>query len=118
MLKISLRSISSHKLRLALTTLAVVLGVAFASGMLMLTHALNATFIDIFEGSAQDAPGSDSTRSARISRLKGTARIAASGPRTHVQKISDKKVSVGESPTVSPTIRGWMIDWITKLMTQ
>ncbi len=54
MLKISLRSILSHKLRLALTATAVVLGVAFASGMLMLTHALDQTFLDIFEGSAQD----------------------------------------------------------------
>ena len=35
-LKISLRSVLSHKLRLALIALAVVLGVAFASGMLML----------------------------------------------------------------------------------
>ena len=54
MLKISLRSVLSHKLRLALTAIAVVLGVAFASGMLMLTNALDRTFLDIFESSAQD----------------------------------------------------------------
>ncbi len=54
MLRISVRSIMSHKLRLALTAIAVVLGVAFASGMLMLTHALDRTFLDIFEGGAQD----------------------------------------------------------------
>ena len=54
MLKISLRSILSHKLRLALTALSVVLGVAFASGMLMLTSALDRTFLDIFESTAQD----------------------------------------------------------------
>ncbi len=54
MLKISLRSILSHKLRLALTAIAVVLGVAFASGMLMLTNALDRTFLSIFETTAQD----------------------------------------------------------------
>jgi putative ABC transport system permease protein len=54
MLKISLRSVLSHKLRLALTAIAVVLGVAFASGMLMLTSALDRTFVDIFESNAQD----------------------------------------------------------------
>ncbi len=54
MLKISLRSVLSHKLRLALTAIAVVLGVAFASGMLMLTNALDRTFLDIFESNAQD----------------------------------------------------------------
>lgn len=54
MLKISLRSLASHQLRLLLTVLAVVLGVAFVSGMLMLTNALNRTFTDIFASSAQD----------------------------------------------------------------
>ena len=54
MLRISLRSLLAHKLRLVLTALAVILGVAFASGMLMLTAALDRTFTDIFEGSAQD----------------------------------------------------------------
>jgi putative ABC transport system permease protein len=53
-LKISLRSLASHKLRLALTATAVVLGVAFVSGMLLLTGALNRTFTDIFASSAQD----------------------------------------------------------------
>lgn len=54
MLKISVRSILAHKLRLALTAIAVILGVAFASGMLMLTNALDRTFLEIFEGSASD----------------------------------------------------------------
>lgn len=54
MLRISLRSVLSHKVRLALTATAVVLGVAFASGMLMLTNALDRTFLDIFSGSSQD----------------------------------------------------------------
>ncbi|MGH7722403.1 MAG: ABC transporter permease [Candidatus Dormibacteria bacterium] len=48
MLKISLRSLLSHKLRLALTTLAVVLGVSFVAGTFILTDTINATFTTIF----------------------------------------------------------------------
>ena len=54
MLKIALRSLGAHKVRLLLTAAAVFLGVAFVTGMLMLTHALDRTFVDIFEGGAQD----------------------------------------------------------------
>src|SRR5450631_3136800 len=47
-LKISLRSLLSHKLRLALTTLAVILGVSFVAGTFILTDTINATFTSIF----------------------------------------------------------------------
>jgi putative ABC transport system permease protein len=53
-LKIALRSLGAHKVRLALTAAAVFLGVAFVTGMLMLTNALDRTFTDIFESGAQD----------------------------------------------------------------
>ncbi|GAB3701773.1 ABC transporter permease [Corynebacterium nasicanis] len=42
--KVSLRNIAAHKLRLALTVLAVVLGTAFISGAFMFTNSLDATF--------------------------------------------------------------------------
>lgn len=54
MFRISLRSLGAHKVRLLLTAAAVFLGVAFITGMLMLTNALDRTFTDIFESSAQD----------------------------------------------------------------
>lgn len=54
MLKIALRSLGAHKLRLMLTAAAVFLGVAFITGMLMLTNSLDRTFTDIFESGAQD----------------------------------------------------------------
>ncbi len=54
MFKIALRSLGAHKLRLLLTAAAVFLGVAFVTGMLMLTNALDRTFTDIFESGAQD----------------------------------------------------------------
>jgi len=44
MTKVSVRNIGAHKLRLALTVLAVVLGTAFISGSLMFTNMLERTF--------------------------------------------------------------------------
>lgn len=54
MFTIALRSLGAHKIRLLLTTAAVFLGVAFITGMLMLTNALDRTFTDIFESGSQD----------------------------------------------------------------
>jgi putative ABC transport system permease protein len=48
MFGISLRSLLSHKLRLALTTIAVILGVSFVAGTFILTDTINATFTSIF----------------------------------------------------------------------
>src|ERR1035437_6420367 len=48
MIGISLRSLLSHKLRLVLTTLAVILGVSFVAGTFILTDTINATFTTIF----------------------------------------------------------------------
>ena len=44
MTKVSVRTIGAHKLRLALTVLAVVLGTAFISGSLMFTNMLERSF--------------------------------------------------------------------------
>lgn len=54
MLRATLRTAFAHKGRLVLSMLAVILGVAFVTGSLMLTAALDRTFVDIIEGSAQD----------------------------------------------------------------
>lgn len=48
MLGVSLRSLLSHKLRLALTTIAVILGVSFVAGTFILTDTIDATFTGIF----------------------------------------------------------------------
>lgn len=54
MLRIALRSVIAHRLRLLLTAASAILGVAFVAGMLMLTAALDRTFTDIFAGTATD----------------------------------------------------------------
>jgi len=45
----TVRSLAAHKLRLFLTALAVVLGVGFVTGSLVLTDTLNATFVRLFK---------------------------------------------------------------------
>src|SRR6266571_3614362 len=49
MWKVVLRGLTSHKLRMALTALAVVLGVAFVAGTFVLTDTINRTFTDLFD---------------------------------------------------------------------
>jgi putative ABC transport system permease protein len=46
--KVTLKGLLAHKLRLALTGLAIVLGVTFISGTLVLTDTLHATFNTLF----------------------------------------------------------------------
>ena len=48
MFRVTLKSLLARKLRLVLTALAVVLGVAFVSGTLILTDTMNKTFDDLF----------------------------------------------------------------------
>src|SRR3954451_21448070 len=48
MLKTTLRSLFARKLRLVLSALAIVLGVGFVTGTLLLTDPFNATFDNLF----------------------------------------------------------------------
>ena len=56
MLKTTLKSVMAHKLRLALTALAVVLGVAFMAGTFVLTDTIKHTFDTLFQ---QTSAGKD-----------------------------------------------------------
>ena len=49
MLSLTLKGLWAHKLRYALTGLAVVLGVAFMAGTMVLTDTMQKTFDDVFE---------------------------------------------------------------------
>ncbi|MPZ69266.1 MAG: FtsX-like permease family protein [Actinobacteria bacterium] len=48
MLKATLKSLMTHKLRLAMTALSIVLGVSFVAGTYVLSDTLNATFTNLF----------------------------------------------------------------------
>jgi putative ABC transport system permease protein len=48
-LRLALRGVLAHKVRLALTAIAIVLGVAFVSGTFMFTDSIRKSFSNIFE---------------------------------------------------------------------
>ncbi|GAA4148588.1 ABC transporter permease [Actinomadura keratinilytica] len=49
MLRVTLRNLAAHKIRLVLTAVAVILGVAFVSGTLIFTDTMNKQFDDLFD---------------------------------------------------------------------
>lgn len=52
MLRATLKSLLAHKVRMAMSTIAIVLGVAFVSGTFVFTDTLNSSFIDLFRQTA------------------------------------------------------------------
>jgi putative ABC transport system permease protein len=85
MRKVTLRGLLAHKLRLALTALAIVLGVTFISGTFVLTDTLSNTFSTLFSsvyhkvdfqvrGVAQLGDGANATRNPMPSSLLATVR--------------------------------------------
>lgn len=91
MRKVTLRGLLAHKLRLALTALAIVLGVTFISGTFVLTDTLNSTFSTLFSsvynkinfqvrGVAQFGNGQSATRNplpeALLTRVEGVPGVA------------------------------------------
>lgn len=50
MLRLALKGVLAHKLRLVMTALAIVLGVAFVSGTYVFTDSITASFRSLFEG--------------------------------------------------------------------
>ena len=54
MWRTALRGLLAHKLRLALSGLAIVLGVAFVSGTMIFTDTLSRTFTNLFQSTSSD----------------------------------------------------------------
>jgi len=91
MRKVTLRGLLAHKMRLALTALAIVLGVTFISGTFVLTDTLHNTFSTLFtsvyskidfqvRGVAQFGSGESATRNplpeSLLSRVQGVPGVA------------------------------------------
>ena len=55
MLRLTLRNLFARKVRLLMSTLAIVLGIGFLSGVLTFSTGLDSTFDSIFKGSTPDA---------------------------------------------------------------
>ncbi len=119
MWKVTLKGLLAHKLRLALTALAIVLGVTFIAGTFVLTDTLHNTFDTLFgniyqnidfqvRGVAQLGTGGTATRNsipesllAEVRAVPGVA--AADGSVTgYAQYIAPdgKAVSTGGAPTL------------------
>ncbi len=54
MRRVMIKGLLAHKLRLAFSGLAIVLGVAFIAGTMIFTDTLNRTFTALFESTAAD----------------------------------------------------------------
>jgi putative ABC transport system permease protein len=74
--KLALRNLAAHKLRLGLTALAVILGVAFVAGTMIFSATMTRTIVDLFTQSSQgtdavvrpaDALGDSASQDPRIS---------------------------------------------------
>jgi putative ABC transport system permease protein len=88
MVKVTLRNLAAHKLRPALTALAVILGVAFVAGTLVFTDTTGRRFDDLFARTGQgvavkvrakkviegaDAPAVPASLAGTVARVPGVA---------------------------------------------
>ena len=121
MWKVTIKGLLAHKLRLALTALAIVLGVTFISGTFVLTDTLHNTFNTLFghiyqnidfevrgKAAFSDNSGGDAVRKAIPESLLATVRsvpgvAAAEGTVTgYAQFVAPdgKAVTTGGAPTL------------------
>ena len=119
MWKVTIKGLLAHKLRLALTGLAIVLGVMFIAGTFVLTDTLNNTFKTLFgniyqnidfqvRGAAQFGSGGSATRNPIPESILGTVRAVhgvdeANGTVSgYAQYIgpNGKAISTGGAPTL------------------
>jgi putative ABC transport system permease protein len=120
MRKVTIKGLLAHKLRLALTALAIVLGVTFISGTFVLTDTLQNTFTVLFgniyqkvdfqvRGAAQLGTGANASRNELPESLLATVRgvpgvQAAQGQVTgYAQFVArdGKAISTGGAPTLA-----------------
>jgi putative ABC transport system permease protein len=98
MLRATLRSLLARKLRLLLSAAAVVAGVSFVAGTLVLTDTLNNTFTSLFAGITRNvsvdvravnkvAPASDAGRASLPATLLAAVQQAAQGAGTAVPEV-------------------------------
>ena len=83
MLRLVLRNLMARKVRLVMSGLAIVLGVAFLSGVLVFSNGLSSTFDSIIKGSTPDASV----------RAKGLASFTGGATGTSTATLSPQVVS-------------------------
>lgn len=102
MRRVSLRNLAAHKLRLALTVVAVVLGTAFISGAFMFTNMLSSAFdaavSDQFDGVDVAVSGADNTPGVPVETYRAMQDDPELGP---VNIAGDTGVVLGDSNSES-----------------
>src|SRR5689334_18303343 len=120
MRKVTLKGLLAHKLRLALTALAIILGVTFISGTFVLTDTLQSTFNALFgtvfakvdfqvRGVAQLGSGGNATRNPVPESLLATVRqvpgvgVAEGQVQGFAQFVAPdgKAIATGGAPTLA-----------------
>jgi putative ABC transport system permease protein len=120
MRKVTIKGLLAHKLRLALTALAIVLGVTFISGTFVLTDTLQNTFTVLFgniyqkvdfqvRGAAQLGTGANATRNelpeSLLATVRGVAGVQAAQAEVtgYAQFVArdGKAISTGGAPTLA-----------------
>src|SRR5947209_3877657 len=119
MRNVTLKGLLAHKLRLALTALAIILGVTFISGTFVLTDTLQSTFNTLFgtiyskvdfqvRGAAQLGTGAGATRNplpqsvlATVRKVPGVA-VADGQVQGYAQFVArdGKAIATGGAPTL------------------
>ena len=84
MLALSLRSFAARKVRVALTIVAVALGVALIAGTYVLTDTINKSFDDIFQTASE---GTDVAVTARDAVESDTDQVATTIPASLLERI-------------------------------
>ncbi|MDT0319652.1 ABC transporter permease [Streptomyces millisiae] len=93
-LKTSLRSFFSHKGRMVLSGMAVVLSVAFVCGTLVFTATMNTTFDKLFAQSASNVMIAPAERDDEVSAVEGGSGPANGVPDTVPASVVDEISSV------------------------
>lgn len=115
MTSLTLRSLASRKLRTALTSIAIILGVAMISGTFVLTDTINKSFDDIFQAGYEGVDVAVSPRT--VEGLEGdTGPVAEPLPQALVQRVAavDGVALAEGSVTGQVSIRGKDGDAVTQ----
>ena len=118
MIRLALRSLAQHKLRTALTTIAILLGVAMISGTYVLTDQIDSGFKNIYDSAMGEIDaiitpkpafgnalgGVNDTLSAAtlaaVRKVDGVARAAGGAQALGAAVVDGKVVSTGGAPTL------------------
>lgn len=119
MLRIGVRTLAAHKLRLALTVISVVLGTAFITGAMVFTQTLSAAFDDVVAGEyagvdvvVEAGPGAGLDEAA-IADIAGTPGVRAVRESTGLDAIvltgaDGTRLRTPASPQGRPAQRTWL----------